>query len=56
MVVQFDVGGQPYLGFFSVVRYGDSWWLEQLGGNFATLVGVDAFHVGAAPKGDVGTG
>ena len=53
LVVQFDVGGQPYLGFFSAVRYGDSWWLEQLGGNFATLVGVDPLRAGAVPAADV---
>ena len=52
--MRFDVGGQPYLGFFSVVRYGESWWLEQLGGNFATLVGVDLLHAGAVATGDIG--
>ena len=56
LVVRFEVGGQSFLGFFSALRYGDAWWLDQIGGNFSVLVGVDAFHAGAAPEGDVGTG
>ena len=41
LVVRFEVGGQSFLGFFSALRYGDAWWLDQIGGNFAVLVGVD---------------
>ena len=55
VVVRFEVGGQSFLGFFSALRYGDAWWLDQIGGNFSVLVGVDAFHAGAAPEGVVGT-
>jgi hypothetical protein len=32
-----------------VVRYGDAWWVDQLGGSFATLMGVPTLEVGAAP-------
>lgn len=51
LVVRFTVGEQEFLAFFSVVRYGDAWWVEQLGGNFANLMGIPALRVGAAPAG-----
>ena len=49
VVVRFTIEGSEFLAFFSVVRYGDAWWVDQLGGNFATLMGVPTLAVGAAP-------
>ena len=49
LVVRFTVNDQEFLAFFTVVRYGDAWWVQQLGGNFANLVGIPALQVGAAP-------
>ena len=54
LVVRFTVGGQQYLAFFSVVRYGEAWWIEQLGGNFASLVGIPILQVGATPADEIG--
>ena len=54
LVVQFTVGEQEYLAFFSVARYGDAWWIEQLGGNFANLLGIGALQVGAVPTDEIG--
>ena len=53
LVVQFTVGEQEYLAFFSVARYGDAWWIEQLGGNFANLLGIGALQVGAVPTDEI---
>ena len=53
LVVQFTVGEQEYLAFFSVARYGDAWWIEQLGGNFASLLGIGALQVGAVPTDEI---
>lgn len=41
-----DRGGEPVVATFRAVRYGDRWWLETLGGQFATLVGGSALHAG----------
>ncbi len=49
LVVRFTVGGREFFAFFSVVRYGDAWWVAQLGGNFAQLVGISTLEVGAVP-------
>ena len=49
LVVRFTVSGHEYFAFFSVARYGDAWWVEQLGGNFASLMGIPPLRVGAAP-------
>ena len=53
LVVSFTIGGQEFLAFFSVVRYGDAWWVERLGGNFANLMGIPALRVGAAPADEI---
>jgi hypothetical protein len=49
VVVRFAVGGREFFAFFSVIRYGDAWWIDQLGGNFAQLLAIPALKVGAAP-------
>jgi hypothetical protein len=48
LAVRFDLGGRGFLAFFSIVRYADGWWVEQLGGNFATLLGVDPLSAGTS--------
>ena len=53
LVVRFTVSEQEFLAFFSVVRYGDAWWVEQLGGNFANLLGIRALQVGAVPTDEI---
>ena len=54
LVVRFTAGGREFFAFFSVVRYGDAWWIAQLGGNFAQLLGIPALEVGAAPTDEMG--
>jgi hypothetical protein len=54
LVVRFDVGGHGFLAFFSVVRYADGWWVEQLGGDFATLLGIDLVRAGTVPADETG--
>ena len=49
LVVRFPVSDQEYFAFFSVVRYGDAWWVQQLGGNFANLLGIPPLRTGATP-------
>jgi hypothetical protein len=49
LAVRFDLGGDGFLAFFSLVRYADGWWVEQLGGNFAILLGIDALSAGTEP-------
>ena len=49
LVVRFTVSDQEYFAFFSVVRYGDAWWVDQLGGNFASLVAIPPLRSGATP-------
>ena len=49
LVVRFTVSDQEYFAFFSVVRYGDAWWVDQLGGNFASLVTIPPLRSGATP-------
>ena len=53
LVVRFTVNQQEFLAFFSVVRHGDAWWVQQLGGNFANLMGIPALRVGAAPTDEI---
>lgn len=54
LVVRFTVGKSEFFAFLSVVRYGDAWWVAQLGGNFATVMGIPALEVGAVPVDEIG--
>lgn len=40
------VEGRPVTLLFEAVRYGDAWWLDSLGGRFATIVGLDYQNAG----------
>lgn len=43
-----SLDGDVY-ALFGVVRYGDEWWRSELGGTFATLLGVSFTDAGIIP-------
>jgi hypothetical protein len=46
IAVRATIGDLDVIATFRAVRYGANWWLETLGGQFATLAGVSSVHSG----------
>jgi hypothetical protein len=41
VAVRFPTAGGDVYALFSLVRYADTWWIHDLGGTFATLIGLE---------------
>jgi hypothetical protein len=46
VAVRFPTGGDDVYALFSLVRYGDMWWIQELGGTFAVLIGLEYTNSG----------
>jgi hypothetical protein len=46
VAVRFPTDGDDVYALFSLVRYGDSWWIQELGGTFAVLIGLEYTNSG----------
>jgi hypothetical protein len=51
LAVRFTSPHGDVYALFGVVRYGDEWWVNELGGTFAILLGLNFFDGGIIPAG-----
>jgi hypothetical protein len=51
LAVRFTTPDGDVYALFGVVRYGDQWWVHELGGTFAALLGLGFFDGGIVPAG-----
>jgi hypothetical protein len=51
LAVRSSIDGREVTMLFRAVRYGDGWWLESLGGQFAVLLGISASAAGTVVTG-----
>ena len=49
VVMRFRVNGEDYLLFLSCARYGERWYVQELGGNIASILGMSVQCAGLAP-------
>jgi hypothetical protein len=53
VVARVDIDNQTFLFCFGVVRHGDSWYINSLGGTIGTLLGIPHFAGGVIPEAEV---
>lgn len=49
LAAMLEIGGEPYVQFMDLIRYGDRWYNLTLLGNLAILMGLDSFSGGLSP-------
>jgi hypothetical protein len=54
VAVRFPTAGGDVYALFSLVRYADSWWIQELGGTFAILIGLEYSNSGVVAVDRVG--